>query len=101
MIDATSAYIAIAVMALVTLGTRLGGAYVMRYVPMSPRVERFLEAMSSSVLAAIVVTFLARGSWREMAAVAVAIGVMLAVRSPVWAMVAAMACAGVWSVLLG
>lgn len=101
MVDATSAYLAIGLLALVTLGTRLGGAYVMRFVPLSPRVERFLEAMSSSVLAAIVVSFLARGSWREGAAVALALLVMLVMRSPVLAMVAAMALAGGWSWMAG
>ncbi|MEM1286366.1 MAG: AzlD domain-containing protein [Pseudomonadota bacterium] len=101
MVDASSAYLAIGLMALVTLGTRIGGAYVMRFVPLSARVERFLEAMSSSVLAAIVVTFVARGSLRELSAVAVAILVMVAIRSPVWAMIAAMAFAGGWSMLAG
>jgi uncharacterized membrane protein len=33
-------------MTLVTLGTRLGGAFVMRFVTLSPRVTGFLEAMS-------------------------------------------------------
>ncbi|MBO6676222.1 MAG: AzlD domain-containing protein [Rhizobiales bacterium] len=100
MVDAPTAYLAIAMMALVTLGTRLGGAFVMRFVTLSPRVTSFLEAMSASVLAAIVVTFIVNNGAREAIAVGVAILVMLATRSAVWAMFAAMAFAAGFTVFL-
>jgi uncharacterized membrane protein len=100
MVDATTAYLAIAIMALVTLGTRLGGAYVMRFVTLSPRVTGFLDAMSASVLAAIVATFVVNNGTREGLAVGAAILVMLATRSAVAAMVAAMAFAAAWTWLL-
>lgn len=100
MVDAPTAYLAIAVMAAVTLATRLGGAYLMRFVTLSPRVTHFLDAMSASVLAAIVATFVVNNGSREAAAVGVAILVMLATRSAVWAMVAAMAFAAGWTYFL-
>jgi uncharacterized membrane protein len=100
MVDAPTAYLAIAMMTLVTLGTRLGGAFVMRFVTLSPRVTGFLEAMSASVLAAIVVTFLVNNGTREAIAVGVAILVMLATRSAIWAMFAAMAFAAGFTLFL-
>jgi uncharacterized membrane protein len=100
MVDAPTAYLAIAMMTLVTLGTRLGGAFVMRFVTLSPRVTGFLEAMSASVLAAIVVTFLVNNGTREAIAVGVAILVMLATRSAIWAMFAAMAFAAGFTLIL-
>ncbi len=100
MVDAPTAYLAIFLMALVTLGTRVGGAAIMRFVTLSPRVTVFLEAMSASVLAAIVVTFLMNNGTREAAAVGVAILVMLATRSAVWSMVAALLLAAGWTVLI-
>ena len=45
----------IAVMMLVTLATRLGGAFLMEHIPLNRRVESFISAMASSVLIAIVV----------------------------------------------
>lgn len=41
-------------MALVTLATRWGGVYVMSFVPLSYRVRLFIQAMSGSVLVAII-----------------------------------------------
>jgi uncharacterized membrane protein len=100
MVDAPTAYLAIAMMTLATLGTRLGGAFVMRFVTLSPRVTGFLEAMSASVLAAIVVTFIVNNGTREAIAVGVAILVMLATRSAIWAMFAAMAFAAGFTLFL-
>ncbi len=99
-VDATSAYFAIALLALVTLGTRLGGATVMRFVTFSPRVTVFLEAMSASVLAAIVVTFVVSNETREAAAVGIALLIMLATRSAIWAMVGGLLTGAAWTFLL-
>lgn len=100
MVDAQSAYLAIAIMSVVTLGTRLSGAFMMRFITMSPRLSRFLEAMSASVLAAIVMTFLIQGGTRESVAVGVAIVVMLATRSAFYAMFAAIFAAAGWTLFL-
>ena len=99
MVEPVAAYLAITMLAAITLATRLGGAAVMRFVALSPRVTRFLEAMSASVLAAIVVSYLAREATREWVAVGVAVAVMLALRKPIWAMFAAMMVAAAWSAL--
>ncbi|MEM6712860.1 MAG: AzlD domain-containing protein [Pseudomonadota bacterium] len=97
MVDPFSAYLAIGLMAVVTLGTRLGGAFVMRLVTLSPRVTVFLEAMSASVLAAIVATFLVQNGTRELAAVGVALIVMFATRNALPAMFSAMVLAASWT----
>jgi len=93
--------LAIAIMAVVTLAVRVAGSAVMEVVPFSPRVERFLEAMASAVIAAIVANVLAANGLREAASVAVAILIMLASRSALWAMIAGTAFAAVWSGLVG
>ena len=94
-----SAFAAILVMAGVTLATRLFGAELMRWAPPSARLERFLDALSSSVIAAIVVTVLARGGLREALAVAIAALVMVSLKSAVWAMIGGMAAAAIWTAL--
>lgn len=88
-------------MAAVTLATRLGGAVVMRHIPNSARVERFLEAMASSVIAALVVTVVAQGGLREAVAVTLAGLVMLAAKNALAAMVVAMVAAAAWTALAG
>jgi uncharacterized membrane protein len=100
MVETHSAYFAIAIMCVVTLSTRLGGAFMMRFLTMSPRLSRFLEAMSASVLAAIVMTFLVSHGARESAAVGAAIIVMLATRSAVYSMFSAMIVAAGWTFFL-
>lgn len=98
--DEATTWAAIGLMALVTALVRLAGPLIMRYVPLSPRVERFLEAMSVSVMAAIVASFLAQNGLREVVAVLVAAVAMLAIRSPVVAMMAAMATGAIWAALV-
>lgn len=100
MINSTSAYIAIALMTAIAFVTRLLGPLIMRHVKISVRVENFLNALSSSVLAAIVATAVARGGNRELAAVLVACVVMLIVKRAVIAMLAAMLCAALWTLYL-
>jgi len=49
------ALLLILLMALVTLGTRLGGVYITGWIPLRPRVRSFIDAMSGSVLVAVLV----------------------------------------------
>ena len=42
----------IAIMTFVTLATRFGGAFVMSFVKINPRIESFINTMASSVLIA-------------------------------------------------
>ena len=50
----TGLLIIILAMALVTLATRWGGVFVMSFIPISYRVKLFIQAMSGSVLVAII-----------------------------------------------
>ncbi|MEE4694911.1 AzlD family protein [Pseudomonas viridiflava] len=43
----------ILIMAIVTLATRWGGVFVMSFVPINYRVQQFINAMSGSVLVAV------------------------------------------------
>ena len=93
-------YAAIAVMTAVTLMTRLAGAGLMARLGLSgPRTDRFLAAMSSGVIAAIVATAVAQGGAREAAAVAVAAAAMLGARQATVAMAAGMIFAALWTAL--
>ena len=56
-IESTSAsglFLIIFIMAIVTLATRWGGVYVMAYIPITDRVKQFIQAMSNSVLVAVI-----------------------------------------------
>ena len=92
-----SAYAAILIMAAVTLATRLLGAEIMQRVAASKRVEGFLDALSASVIAAIVVTYVTQNGLREGAAVALAAMVVLTLKSTVWAMLSGIAAAALWT----
>lgn len=96
-----AAYTAILIMAAVTLATRILGAEIMQRVSASKRLERSLDALSSSVIAAIVASFVAQHGLREAMAVAMAGIVMLAFNSAIWAMIAGMAVAAFWAALIG
>ena len=63
--DTYTAWGAILLASFLTLATRLSGPIVMVSLPMSPRVERFLQNLSLAVLAALVASMLARGGLRE------------------------------------
>lgn len=97
MVDSLSVAIAITAIVLVTLLTRLAGPWLMRHVPTTPRVEAFLEAMSTSVIAGLIVTTLLHSGLREGGAVIAAVAVMWLTRSAVAAMAAGMVTAAIWS----
>lgn len=48
-------------MALVTLVTRWGGVFVMSFIPIGPRVQQFISAMSGSVLVALLAPMAVEG----------------------------------------
>ena len=101
MLDSPSAAAIVGLVAAITFGSRIIGALVMTQVGISPRITRFLSGLSVSVLAALVASMLARGGLREAAAVLVAVVVMLATRSAVFAMLAGIACGSFWTMLAG
>lgn len=87
---------AVAVMALVTLGTRVGGLWLMRFVPLTPRIEAFLRHLSASVLVALVLPAALTGGTAAWLAIGVA-GGLAARRMPILpAMLAGVAAAALW-----
>ncbi|MCK7545438.1 AzlD domain-containing protein [Marinobacter bryozoorum] len=78
----------IALMAVVTLATRYGGAFVMSFVRISPRIESFINAMASSVLIAIIVPMAFSGDAGALAALATTAIIMLGTRRPLPAIAA-------------
>lgn len=99
--DTLTAWLAILLVAGVTIASRISGPLLMARLPMSLRIERFLQNLSLSVIAALVASMLARGGLREAVSVAVAAAVMLVLRKAIWAMAAGMACAALWALLAG
>lgn len=97
--DPISAWLAILIVAGVTLASRLSGPWIMARFCVSPKIERFLHSLSLSVMASLVASMLARGGWREATAVAVAAGVMISLRRSIWAMAAGMAVAAIWALI--
>ena len=72
----------IAIMAVVTLATRFGGVFLMSFVPISPRIESFINTMASSVLIAIIVPMAVEGDLGALAALVATGLTMLALRKP-------------------
>lgn len=96
MIETTTAgiLVLIAVMTLVTLVTRFGGAFLMSYVTINPRIESFINTMASSVLIAIIVPMAFSGDAGSLAALVVTAVIMLAIKKPLPAIAAGIAAAG-------
>ncbi len=99
--DVVSAWLAILLVSGVTLASRLSGPILMARLPMSAAVERFLQNLSLSVIAALVASMLMRGGLREVASVAAAALVMIVFRKSIWAMGAGMLVAAAWTFLAG
>lgn len=72
-------------MALVTLATRWGGVYAMSFVPLRPRVQRFIQAMSGSVLVALLAPMAVAGDTAARLALLTTAGVMLVFKKPLLA----------------
>lgn len=99
--DVVSAWLAILLVSGVTLASRLSGPILMARLPMSATVERFLQNLSLSVIAALVASMLMRGGLREAAAVTTAALVMIVFRKSIWAMGAGMLVAAAWTFVAG
>ena len=92
--------VAILGMALVTYFTRAGGVLLMRFVPVTPRVEVFLRYLSSSVLVGLVApTVLASRDPATWFAAAVTVLVMARTRQLVAGMLAGVAAAAITRLL--
>lgn len=75
----------IAIMALVTLVTRWGGVFIMSYVPITDTAQRFITAMSGSVLVALLAPIAVEGDNGARLALLTTLVVMLAVKKPLLA----------------
>ncbi len=78
------------IMALVTYATRIGGFLIMVWIPLSPRVERFLDALSGSVMVALVLPMALSGDLAIKLAIAIAAVTMLITRNVVAAISASL-----------
>ena len=92
-------WLAIMVIAFVTFCSRIAGPVLMSRIADSDRIERFLDAMAVSVVAALVASITAQAGWRETAAVAICAVVMLRSQSAIWAIIAGIFLAAAWSSL--
>ncbi|WP_407920269.1 AzlD family protein [Halopseudomonas bauzanensis] len=84
----SGAMVIVVVMAVVTLATRWGGVYVMSFVPISDRVTRFIEAMSGSVLVALLAPMAVSGDNGARLALLTTATLMLLFRKPLPAIAA-------------
>ncbi len=86
----TAAVIAILGMGLATYATRAGGFWLMGYVTLSPKLERFLRQTAGGVLVAIVVAAVMKGDPAMWAGLATAVGIMIALRKSMTAILIGM-----------
>lgn len=86
----------VVVMAVVTLATRWGGVWVMTLFPIGPRMRRFIAAMSSSVLVALLAPLAVQGDGGVRLALATTAGVMLVLNKPLSAIAAGIVAAAVF-----
>ena len=70
------------IMAIVTLATRWGGIYVMSFVPINYRVKQFIQAMSGSVLVALLAPMAVTGDNATRTALLTTAAVMLFLKKP-------------------
>ncbi|WP_106477696.1 AzlD family protein [Phytohalomonas tamaricis] len=75
-------------MAVVTLATRWGGIYVMSFVPISYRVKQFIQAMSGSVLVALLAPMAIAGDNGARLALLTTATIMLLLKKPLPAIAA-------------
>ncbi|MGU3494517.1 AzlD family protein [Xanthobacteraceae bacterium A53D] len=85
--------LAICVMAAATVFNRVGGYFLMRMVPLTPRVRKILDALPGAVLVAIIAPTAAHGDVAMAAGLAAAFVVTKLTRSDFLAVLAAMAVA--------
>lgn len=100
MTNDTALILAIVLIAGLTFASRIAGPLLMTKMAASPKMERYLDALSVSMIAALVASSVAQTGWREAVAVLVAASVMLGGKNALWAMAAGMVLAAGWSGLL-
>lgn len=88
--------LAITLMVVIAYGSRVLGLLVMSHVPLGPRVRRFVDAMSSSVLIAVITPIIVHGDGGVRLAALAAGTVAVAFRSPLVSIAMGMLCAAGW-----
>ncbi|KFC50856.1 branched-chain amino acid transporter [Halomonas sp. SUBG004] len=88
--------IAITLMAVIAYGSRVLGLMVMSHVPLGPRVRQFVDAMSSSVLIAVITPIIVHGDGGVRLAAIAAGTVAVVLRSPMVSIAMGMLCAAGW-----
>jgi uncharacterized membrane protein len=86
-------YAVIALMALATYLLRAGGLFLAGRVPLTPRVERFMESLAGSILISLVVAMAVQGGVVTALAILAALAVVLATKQSIAAIAAAVALA--------
>lgn len=99
MVNNTSAFLAIGLIAIILFATRQSGAEYMSKLNITPRIQAFLEAMSGSVIVAIIANEVVSGGFRTLAAVSLAGCAMLMSKNAVFAMLIGVTCAAVWNLV--
>ncbi|WP_370738032.1 AzlD domain-containing protein [Ruegeria meonggei] len=84
------------VIATITFLNRIAGPFIMSRLRTSARVERFLDAMSVSVIVALISSALARGTIREVVAVGASALAMLWFNNAIVALIAGTSAAALW-----
>jgi len=90
------ALVAVLLMATVTLATRWGGIYIMSLVPINERARQFINAMSGSVLVALLAPLAVTGDNGARAALLITVVVMLTVKKPLPAIACGILAAAIW-----
>ena len=85
--------LAFAVMTAVTVAARLGGFWLMSYVPVTPRVRRMLDALPGSIIVAAALPVAVNGGPVVMFAILAAIVVTIVSRNDFIAVIVGMAVA--------
>lgn len=82
--------LAFAIMTLVTVASRLGGYFMMRYVEVTPRVRRMLDALPGSIVVAAALPVAVNGGPIVMLALGAAIAVSVLRRNDFLAVITGM-----------
>ncbi len=100
MVDEWSYFLAVTILTSVSLVTRISGAFLMTWITLTPKVERFLEGLAVSVIAALVASVLVTAETRAIAATLAAVAVVAMSRGVIWAMLSGMIVAAAYPQLL-
>lgn len=93
---ASQSLLAITMMVVIAYGSRVVGLVVMSRVPLGPRVRLFVDAMSSSVLIAVIAPMIAHGDGGTRLAAIVAGITAVWFRSPLIAITVGVCGAALW-----